>query len=57
MQVDAKGMDDDTPLHDAAMNGHEEVIEVLFHFNVDPVRHRGFADQRWRWGDGVCDWD
>jgi hypothetical protein len=36
-QVDVKGMGDDTPLHDAAMNGHDDVIALLFRFNANPV--------------------
>ena len=35
-KVDAKGMGDDTPLHDAAMNGHDDVITLLFKFNANP---------------------
>ena len=36
-QVDAKGLDDVTPLHDAAMNGHSEVVKLLIKHGANPV--------------------
>lgn len=42
LQVSAKGMDDDTPLHDACINGHMQVAELLISHGADVVREERF---------------
>ena len=34
--ANARGLDDDTPLHDAAMNGHERLVKLLLRQGANP---------------------
>ena len=35
-EANARGLDDDTPLHDAAMNGHERLVKLLLRQGANP---------------------
>ncbi|XP_078586125.1 uncharacterized protein LOC144868002 isoform X2 [Branchiostoma floridae x Branchiostoma japonicum] len=36
--VNTQGLDDDTPLHDAASNGHPHIVELLLKHGADPLQ-------------------
>lgn len=39
--IAAKGMEDDTPLHDAAYNGHLKIARMLVERGADPAARNG----------------
>ena len=36
--VNVQGLDNDTPLHDASVNGHEQLVELLVSHGANPLQ-------------------